>query len=70
MDLSSTYPGIAPYLDYVADALNQAPEAERHVTSLWGRRRCLYHEGPMNEREKRQAKNAVRFSVPLKVGLS
>ena len=27
--------------------------------SLWGRRRCFYHEGPLSDREKRQAKNAV-----------
>jgi len=58
-DLSSTYPGIAPYLDSIADALNGAPPAERYVRSLWGRRRCFYHEGPLTEREKRQAKNAV-----------
>jgi DNA polymerase I len=58
-ELSVTYPGIAPYLDGVADALNEAPVAERHVRSLWGRRRCFYHEGALTEREKRQAKNAV-----------
>ena len=34
-------------------------EADRHVKSLWGRRRCFYHEGPLTDREKRQAKNAV-----------
>jgi len=58
-ELSSTYPGIAPYPDGVADALNEAPVPQRHVTSLWGRRRCFYHEGPLTVREKRQAKNAV-----------
>jgi len=58
-ELSATYLGISPYLDGVADALNEAPPAERHVKSLWGRRRCFYHEGPLTEREKRQAKNAV-----------
>jgi len=58
-ELSSTYPAIAPYLDGVADALNEVPITERHVRSLWGRRRCFYHEGPLTEREKRQAKNAV-----------
>ena len=29
------------------------------MKSLWGLRRCFYHEGPLTEREKRQAKNAV-----------
>jgi len=58
-ELSATYPGIAPYLDGVADALNEAPLDERHVKSIYGRRRCFYHEGPLTEREKRQAQNAV-----------
>ncbi len=29
------------------------------MRSLWGRRRCFYNDGPLTEREKRQAKNAV-----------
>jgi len=58
-ELSAIYPGIAPYLDGVAGALDEAPLAERHVKSLWGRRRCFYSEGALTEREKRQAKNAV-----------
>jgi DNA polymerase I-like protein with 3'-5' exonuclease and polymerase domains len=29
------------------------------VKFLWGRRRCFYHEDPLSDREKRQAKNAV-----------
>jgi DNA polymerase I len=33
--------------------------AHRQVKSLWARRRCFYREGPLTEREKRQAKNAV-----------
>jgi len=35
------------------------PLESRHVGSLWGRRRCFYHEGLLTDREKRQAKNAV-----------
>jgi DNA polymerase I len=58
-ELSSTYPGIALYLDGVVDALSEQPEAERYVRSLWCRRRCFYHEGSLSNREKRQAKNAV-----------
>jgi len=58
-ELSSTYPAIARYLDGVVDALKEAPVAQRHVTSLSGRRRCFYHEGALTDREKRQAKNAV-----------
>jgi|GEM_PF-636745 len=58
-ELSSAFPGIAPYLDNVAEFLAQAPVTERHVKSIYGRRRCFYHEGPLTEREKRQAKNAV-----------
>jgi DNA polymerase-1 len=58
-ELSSIYPGIESYLDSVADALDEVPEDIRHVRSLWGRRRCFYHEGPLTDREKRQAKNAV-----------
>jgi len=58
-ELSAMYPGIAVYLDNVAEALGEAPVADRHVKSLWGRRRSFYHEGPLTEREKRQAKNAV-----------
>jgi len=58
-ELTSTYPGIAAYLDGAAGALDKAPITERHVKSLWGRRRCFYHEGPLTDREKRQAKNAV-----------
>jgi DNA polymerase-1 len=57
--LSSIYPGVARYLDSVAEALDKAPVAQRSVRSLWGRRRCFYREGPLGEREKRQAKNAV-----------
>lgn len=55
----ATYPGIARYLDSLADSLNKAPVARRHVISLWGRRRCFYHQGTLTDREKRQAKNAV-----------
>jgi DNA polymerase I-like protein with 3'-5' exonuclease and polymerase domains len=33
--------------------------ARRRVRSLWGRRHCFSHEGPLIAREKRQAKNAV-----------
>jgi DNA polymerase I len=58
-ELSSIYPAVAKYLNNVADALNKAPLDERHVKSLYGRRRCFYHEGPLTKREKRQAKNAV-----------
>jgi DNA polymerase-1 len=58
-ELSAIYPGVEEYLDAVANALDEAPVVQRHVKSLWGRRRCFYHEGPLTEREKRQAKNAV-----------
>jgi len=58
-ELSSTYPAIARYLDNVAESLAQAPITELHARSLWGRRRCFYHQGPLSNREKRQAKNAV-----------
>ena len=58
-ELTSTYPGISRHLDRVAELLDASPVAQRHVTSLWGRRRCFYHEGPLTEREKRQVKNAV-----------
>jgi DNA polymerase-1 len=58
-ELSSIYPGVAEYLDRVAEALNESPEGQRHVRSIWGRRRCFYHDGPVTDREKRQAKNAV-----------
>jgi len=58
-ELSATYPGISPYLDGVADALNESPPAERHAKSLYGRRRCFYGEDRLTDREKRQAKNAV-----------
>ncbi len=58
-ELSAIYPGVAAYLDSVAQALTKAPVPERHVRSLFGRRRCFYHEGPLAEREKRQARNAV-----------
>ena len=57
--LSSIYPGVAQYLDSVAEALDKAPVAQRSVRSLRGRRRCFYREGPLTAREKRQAKNAV-----------
>ncbi len=58
-ELSSIYPGVARYLESIAVALGEAPLAQRHVTSLWGRRRCFYHEGALSERERRQAKNTV-----------
>lgn len=58
-ELSSIYPGIAGYLDAVVEALLKTPSAERHVKSLWGRRRCFHTDGPLADREKRQAKNAV-----------
>jgi DNA polymerase-1 len=58
-ELSAIYPGIEDYLDSVADALGNTTTADRHVSSLWGRRRCFYHEGPLTDREGRQAKNAV-----------
>lgn len=43
----------------MAESLGEVPEDQRHVESLWGRRRCFYHEGQLTDREKRQAKNAV-----------
>jgi DNA polymerase I len=58
-ELSAIYPGVTGYLDSIAEALDKAPVAQRHVTSLWGRRRCFYHKGPLTSREKRQVKNAV-----------
>ncbi|MBM3302565.1 MAG: hypothetical protein FJY85_21770 [Deltaproteobacteria bacterium] len=58
-ELSAIYPGVADYLDRVTDTLDKAPVSQRHVRSLWGRRRCFQHEGPLTEREKRQVKNAV-----------
>lgn len=58
-EFSAIYPGVAECLDSVADALDEAPFAYRHVKSLWGRRRCFYHKDPLSDREKRQAKNAV-----------
>jgi DNA polymerase-1 len=58
-ELSAIYPGVKKYLDSVAEALTEAPVPNRHVRSLYGRRRCFYNEGPLTEREKRQARNAV-----------
>jgi DNA polymerase-1 len=57
--LSSIYPGVAEYLDSVAEALGRTSATQRHVRSLYGRRRSFCHEGPLSDREKRQAKNAV-----------
>jgi DNA polymerase I-like protein with 3'-5' exonuclease and polymerase domains len=56
---SPIHPGAAKHLYRVADALGKAPATERHVKSLWGLRRCFYHEGSSSDREKRQLKNAV-----------
>lgn len=58
-ELSAIYPAVTRYLDSVAEALAETSASQRHVRSLYGRRRCFYHEGPLSEREKRQAKNAV-----------
>jgi DNA polymerase I len=58
-ELSSIYPGVAGYLDNVAESLAQAPVIERQVKSLYGRRRCFFGDDPLTDREKRQAKNAV-----------
>jgi DNA polymerase I len=58
-ELSAIYPSVAGYLHSVADALDEGPAGQRHVRSLYGRRRCFKHEGPLSDREKRQAKNAV-----------
>jgi len=58
-DLTSTYPGIATYLDGNAEGLAGNRAAERQVRFLYGRRRCFYGEDPLTEREKRQTKNAV-----------
>lgn len=58
-ELSTIYPGVAGYLDGVAEALAETSAAKRHVRSLYGRRRCFYGEDPLTDREKRQAKNAV-----------
>jgi DNA polymerase I-like protein with 3'-5' exonuclease and polymerase domains len=57
-ELSSIYPGVAGYLDNVAESLARAPVIERHVKSLYGRRRCFCGEAPLTDREKRQARNA------------
>jgi DNA polymerase-1 len=58
-ELSAIYPGVARYLDGIAEDLSETSATERYVRSLYGRRRCFYSEGPLTEREKRQAKNAV-----------
>lgn len=58
-ELSSIYPGVSRYLDGVVEALADTSVAERLVRSLYGRRRCFYHEGSLSGREKRQVKNAV-----------
>ncbi len=58
-ELSAINSGIGYYLDGVAEAICEAPVIQRHVKSLWDRRRCLYAEGPLTDREIRQAKNAV-----------
>ncbi|MGO9122896.1 MAG: DNA polymerase [Desulfomonilaceae bacterium] len=58
-EIAAIYPGAAGYLDRIVEVLAETPQAQRHVISLWGRRRCFYHAGPMSDREKRQAKNAV-----------
>jgi DNA polymerase I len=58
-ELSAIYPGIAVYLNSVAEALEEIPVAQRLVKSLYGRRRCFCSEGQLTDREKRQAKNAV-----------
>ncbi|MBI5250190.1 MAG: hypothetical protein HY912_11910 [Desulfomonile tiedjei] len=59
VELSSLYPGVALYLDSVAETLDKASAFERHVKSIWGRRRCFHSEDPLTNREKRQAKNSV-----------
>lgn len=58
-ELSAIYPGVAAYLEGVVEALDRTPVAQRHATSLWGRRRCFYSGGPLTDREKRQAEDAV-----------
>ena len=58
-ELSAIYPGVAKYLDSIANAPDEAPSAYRHVNSLWGRRRSFYYENSPSDREIGQAKNAV-----------
>ncbi|HMK35424.1 MAG TPA: DNA polymerase, partial [Desulfomonilaceae bacterium] len=58
-ELSSIYPGAAGYLDRVVETLNAAPDMQRRVKSLYGRRRCFYGEDLLTDREKRQVRNAV-----------
>jgi len=40
---------VAFYHDNVAEALGQAPEAQRHVKSLRGRGWCFYQEEPLSD---------------------
>ncbi len=58
-EISAIYPDVAGYLDNVAEAMDETSASLRYVKSFYGRRRCFLDEGPLTEREKRQAKNAV-----------
>lgn len=53
------YPGVFTYLKTVAEELESAPESQRHVRSIRGRRRGFTHSGKLTARERRQAANAV-----------
>lgn len=58
-EMREIYPQLFAYLDGVKDSLVTAPEGERYVRSIRGRRRGFVHDGKLTAREKRQAANAV-----------
>ena len=57
--MKEIYPEVFKYLTGVADELGGAPENQRHVWSIRGRRRSFTRSGKLTARERRQAANAV-----------
>jgi DNA polymerase I len=57
--MKTIYPDLFAYLDGVKTDLENSPESKRYVRSIRGRRRGFTHPGPLTQRERRQAANAV-----------
>jgi len=58
-EMKGIYPGLFVYFEGVTEAMERSPEGERYVKSIRGRRRGFSHLGDLNNREGRQAANAV-----------
>jgi DNA polymerase-1 len=58
-EMKEIYPEVFKYLKGVAEEIQGAPENQRYVRSIRGRRRSFTHSGKLTARERRQAANAV-----------